>query len=186
MTAAAPSRDAPPVLPSVREAFVSVRLGAAEFGLPMSQVLEVLRPPPVTPVPFSPPAVCGVASVRGTVIPVVDLGLRLVGAPAARPGRLVVVAGPAGGPVGLLADDVMRIVEAPSGGAEAAPDAGQRSLPEGFITGVVTSDGGRTVALLDLHPVLSLRADARPAEPSPSPASGPAPGEDTDSEEQTE
>lgn len=136
---------------------VAVRLGAAEFGLPIERVREVLAPPPITRVPFVPTAICGVTSVRGTILPVLDLGLRLLGSEAARPGRLVVVgAGEGAGPVGLLVDAVTGLVEAPAEAIQAPPLEAEATLPVGFILGVVAAEAGRLVTLLDLSRVLDL------------------------------
>ncbi len=147
------------------ELLVAVRLDAAEFGLPIARVREVLAPPAITRVPFVPPAICGVTSVRGTILPVLDLGLRLLGSEAARPGRLVVVSGTeAEGPVGLLVDAVTGLVEAPPEGIQEPPPEAEASLPAGFILGVVSPEEGRLVTLLDLSRVLAV---AEPAEKEP-------------------
>lgn len=134
---------------------VAVRLGAAEFGLPLERVRAVLRPPPVSRVPFPPPDVVGVVHLRGALLGVVDLGTRLRGAPARRPGRLVVVAPPAGAePLALLVDGIAGIVE-DDGEAEPPPPEAAAGLPEGWLEGVVRSAEGRLVALLHLDNVLA-------------------------------
>jgi chemotaxis signal transduction protein len=46
-------------------------------ALPVSAVSEVLAMPAVTPVPHAPPAVRGIAPLRGQVLPVIDLGFWL-------------------------------------------------------------------------------------------------------------
>ncbi|HEV2131461.1 MAG TPA: chemotaxis protein CheW [Longimicrobiaceae bacterium] len=136
---------------------VAVRLDAAEFGLPIERVREVLTPPPITRVPFVPPAICGVASVRGTILPVLDLGLRLLGSEAARPGQLVVVSGAAGdGPIGLLVDAATGLVEAPPEAIQPPPAEAEATLPPGFILGVVAPEPGRLVTLLDISRVLAV------------------------------
>ncbi len=141
---------------------VAVCLDAAEFGLAIERVREVLAPPPITRVPFVPAAICGVTSVRGVILPVLDLGLRLLGSEAERPGRLVVVRGTEGeGPVGLLVDAVTGVVEAPPESVQTPPVEAEATLPAGFILGVVAPEAGRLVTLLDLSRVLAL---AEPAE----------------------
>ncbi|HVK74027.1 MAG TPA: chemotaxis protein CheW [Kofleriaceae bacterium] len=58
-------------------------------ALPIAHVIETLRPPPIQPWPDAPPAVLGVARIRGVSVPVVD-GATLLGAPAGGPpARLV-------------------------------------------------------------------------------------------------
>lgn len=131
---------------------LAVQLGPAEFGLPAASVREVLRPPPVTRVPFPPPDVRGVAQVRGALVTVLDLGTRLRGMPAADSGRMVVVAGPAGEALGLLVDRVLGLVET---AGEAPPTEAEVSLPAGWLAGVAEPTPGRRVALLDLERVLA-------------------------------
>jgi chemotaxis signal transduction protein len=134
---------------------VAVGLGEAEFGLPLERVSAVLRPPPVTRTPWPPPDVVGVAHLRGSLLAVLDLGTRLRAAPAARPGRMVVVS-PGGGrePVALLVDRVAGIVET-GDAVEAPPPEAAAALPEGWLDGVVRSAEGRLVALLHLDNVLA-------------------------------
>lgn len=132
---------------------VSVHVGGAEYGIPATRVREVLRPPPVTRVPGAAAGVRGVAQVRGTVMAVVDLGLRLGLAPVRPPGRLVVVWGPDREAVGLLVDRVEGVVEAE--GAEPAPPEAEAALPAGWLDGVAEPSPGRRVALLELERVLT-------------------------------
>jgi purine-binding chemotaxis protein CheW len=149
----------PPALPFLHhttDMAVSVRLGTAEFGLPIAQVREVLRTPRITAIPFAPAYVAGVVSVRGVLIPVVDLGIRLLGQAAVAPGRLVVVAGGAeSGPVGLLVDAITGLVDAAPDLVLPPPAEAEAALPAGFVTGVLAPEAGQLVTLLHLPPVLS-------------------------------
>jgi purine-binding chemotaxis protein CheW len=136
---------------------LAVLLGRAEFGLPAGRVREVLRPPPVTRVPFAPAGVRGVAQVRGTVLAVVDLGARLGMAPVAGAGRLVVVWGQGREAVGLLVDRVVGLVD-DGGDEQPPPDEAQAALPQGWLAGVAVPAPGRRVALLHLERVLGEEA----------------------------
>jgi chemotaxis signal transduction protein len=136
---------------------VAVRLGEAEYGLPMERVHQVLRPPPLTRVPFPPADVRGVTQVRGVMLAVLDLGTRLRGRPAGEPGRLVVVTH-RGERVGLLVDQVTGVVETggePEGTAlEEPPEEAVAALAPGWLAGVAEPHPGRRVALLHLDQVL--------------------------------
>jgi purine-binding chemotaxis protein CheW len=57
--------------------FVTVFVGDEELGLPLERVRQVVEARPVTRVPSMPPAIRGVANVRGKVVPVVDLATAL-------------------------------------------------------------------------------------------------------------
>lgn len=143
---------------------VAVRLGRAEFGLPVGRVAEVLPPPPITRLPFVPPELRGLTSVRGALIPVVDLGLRLMGSAVAPPGLLVVLSanGPEG-PVGILVDAVSGLVDAPPDAVSPPPAEAEAAFPSGFLLGVVAPEPERLVTILDLNRVLALDEHAEEA-----------------------
>ena len=144
-------------LPAPELEIVTVRLGPAEFGIPIQHVREVLRVPPIAPVPFTPEALRGLVSVRGALLPVVDLGIRLLGAPAARPGRLAVVQRPdAPEMVALLVDAVTGLETFSEARLRPMPPELEAALPEGIAAGVVSRGPGRLVTLLRLQPVLAL------------------------------
>lgn len=56
------------------------RVGSHRCALPLSEVVEVLRPLPVEALAGAPPGVSGLAIVRGAPIPVVDVAALLGGA----------------------------------------------------------------------------------------------------------
>lgn len=82
--------------------------GARLCGLPIGDVIETMRPLPVSPVGGAPPFVQGVAVVRGEPVPVVDLAVLLGDAPlpAGPSARLVTVR--AGARVAALAVAAVR------------------------------------------------------------------------------
>lgn len=152
------AREQVPVLaaPATATSLIAVRVGETEFGLPIAEVEEVLDPPEITRLPVSAPAILGVVSVRGTIVPVLDLGVRLFGRPVQDAARLVVVRDRrTAEPVGLLVDAVVGIVAVPEAGPEPAPAEAASPLPEGAVAGVV-AEGDRLITVLNLKPVLAL------------------------------
>ncbi|RAK57551.1 chemotaxis protein CheW [Phenylobacterium deserti] len=109
---------------------LTFRVGERRLGLPAADVFEVVRQPRITRVPHSPPALAGVASLRGEVVPVVALG-RLLGddAVTASGGRLVVIGGER--PLALAVDEVLGLTqaEAQSGEIYLSEAGGARVLP---------------------------------------------------------
>lgn len=65
--------------------------GSVGCALPLTEVLEVMRPLPIEAVAGAPPYVAGLAVVRGAAVPVVALDL-LLGRPCAPFSRFVLVA----------------------------------------------------------------------------------------------
>ncbi len=74
------------------EGYLLVRAGGRRVGLALAQVVEVLDPGPTYPVPAVEPAVRGVTSVRGRILPLIHLGALLegTGCPEAR-GEVAIV-----------------------------------------------------------------------------------------------
>lgn len=59
------------------EQHLTFRVGEESFGIPVSQVKEIIRTLPITPLPQMPDYVRGIVNLRGKVIPIVDLRLRM-------------------------------------------------------------------------------------------------------------
>jgi purine-binding chemotaxis protein CheW len=147
------------------EEWLLMRVARGVFGLPIDQVQEVLRVDRVTRVPHAPHPVRGVTNLRGHVLPVVDLRVRL-GLEAIDIGvdhRIVVVLSK-GRLIGLLVDavdevgtiDRLKIEEPP------ADVMTERSY---HIIGVVQRHD-QLVILLDADSVLQVRdVDDRAIEP---------------------
>lgn len=57
--------------------YLTVRLGPGEYGIPVSQVREIVGLMGTTNVPNMPAQVIGVVNLRGKVIPVIDLAKKL-------------------------------------------------------------------------------------------------------------
>ncbi len=129
--------------PGVRRELLEVEVSDERYGLPVECVAEILRPRPITPVPRTPPWVLGIAGLRGVVLPVVDLALRLGLEPGleSRHQRVVVVRD-GEDLLGFRVDRVMGVVRL--GRSEAAEEGTNR-----FLRGVGRDREGRTLGLLD-------------------------------------
>ena len=94
----------------VRE-ILTFSLGGEAFGVPLTQVLEILGERTITRVPRSPPDVVGVCTVRGELVTVIDTRQRLEpGAPRAQSrGRILLTNTWDGEKVGLLVDEVLGV-----------------------------------------------------------------------------
>lgn len=134
------------------EPWVRFRLGEGAYALAVHNVQEVVRVGSVTRVPHTAAAVRGVTNLRGRVLPVIDLGVRL-GLGARTVGdlsRILVVIG-ATGPVGLLVDRVEEMTTIVPGSVQDVPDRLESVAP--FARGVVPREDALLV-LLELEPIL--------------------------------
>lgn len=145
------------------ETWVSFRLLRETYALPVAHVREIVRVDAITRVPGGPREIRGVTNVRGRVIPVVDLRIRLgltAGEIAAR--SRVLVADAMGRPIGLLVDEV-RAVERIDLLAVEPPPQEVRTERSELVLGVLRRDADLTL-LLDVGRVLLLD-EPEPAAP---------------------
>jgi purine-binding chemotaxis protein CheW len=83
----------PTLRDDVKVELACFELDGALYGVDVAQVREIVRCPPLVPLPHAPPLIEGVVDLRGAVLPIVDLGRALGRAPLADPehGRIAVL-----------------------------------------------------------------------------------------------
>jgi purine-binding chemotaxis protein CheW len=137
--------------------FLVFRLGAEEFGLPITSVDEVARAPEqITRVPKTPRFLEGVINLRGEVLPVVDQRRRFdlpAFAGEKLRQRLVVVRSDRHR-AGLIVDSVSEVLRTRTDDIEPGPDLTGETAR--LVQGVVNfGDSGRLILLLDPAELLS-------------------------------
>ncbi len=140
--------------------YLSFFLAGEEYALGILQVKEIIEYTTVTRIPGAPVWVRGVFNLRGSVVPVVDLAVKL-GAPPVTPTRwscIVVVEVKLGGErlvLGLLADSIGQVIElAPED--VVPPPAFGAPVHVDYLMGMGRMGAGRKfVLLLDIDRVLS-------------------------------
>jgi purine-binding chemotaxis protein CheW len=145
--------------PSQIGQYLSFRIGDADFGIPLLQVKEILQYETPVPIPGMPPSFRGVMNVRGSAIPVVDLGVRFgrgESSPTKRTCILVVENESTAVPTGVIADVVNEVAEVRAEDVEPPPDFGPEMRVD-YLTGMARSGRG-FVLLLDLGRVLGTLA----------------------------
>jgi purine-binding chemotaxis protein CheW len=149
-------------------------VGGLACAVGLSQVREVLEPRPVTLVPGAPAAAPAVFALRGRIVTVIDLALRLGVAPSRRRPEWLVVEGPAD--VGVCALETEGVIGLSS--VDPASLARPRGLAaaEDLLSGVTLQPEGPLLVLdldriLDAEAVRRTRASRsrsqRPALPAP-------------------
>ncbi len=150
---------------TVSSQYVIFRVGAEEFGLPISQVSSIIRYEPATPVPRAPDMVEGVINLRGRVVPVVALSRKLFGCgPTTTASTRIVIAESATGPVGLVVDAANEVATILDEDVRPTPDTALVAETAEAFRGVVQMEG-RLVILLELDKALP-RADYSATGPS--------------------
>ena len=132
---------------------VDPRTGRREtFGINVFKVREVMRTPPITASPDMPVAVKGMVSLRGALVPVVDLS-EYIGIQPAIPRDVMIVAEYNGRTQGFLVEAVDTIMRLDWSQMRVPPDMLSSNLG-GMVTAVSELADGRLVMMLDVERVL--------------------------------
>jgi purine-binding chemotaxis protein CheW len=131
-------------------------LGDAAFGIGAAQVQEVVRVGDITPVHHAPPYVVGIRNLRGKIVTVIDLRVRLdLGIVDAGADRRILIVDWQGEPIGLLVDSVAETISVNPADV-VPPPPNVHGIQSRNLRGVCRS-GERLVALLD--PGVVLKTD---------------------------
>lgn len=135
--------------------YLSFRVSDEIYGINIMEIKEIIKPREVTEVPHAPEFVAGIISLRGTIIPVIDLRARLGLAHCETSGKERIIVIKYGNSYsGLLADEVIKVVQIPLDSVEAAP-AVLEGINRDFIRGLGRSQG-RLIILLNLDNIADI------------------------------
>ncbi|WFS03466.1 chemotaxis protein CheW [Rhizobium tumorigenes] len=136
---------------SANPAFLEIlafRLHGQEFCVRTTSIREIRGWAPVTPLPQAPDEVVGVINLRGTVIPIVDLAIKLgMDGTQANERSAIVVAEVSNGVVGLLVDAVSDILTVPADLLQPVPPA--TDIGADYSDGIIVQ-GADMVCFLNL------------------------------------
>ena len=133
---------------------VSFKIGDEEFGVDILSVQEINRMSQITKVPNTPEFIEGVINLRGRIIPVIDLRVKL-GMTKKEHGKntRIVVVELKGQTMGFIVDEVSEVLRIPKEITEAPPDmVGDVSCD--YITSIGKLED-RLLILLDLEKILT-------------------------------
>lgn len=140
---------------------VVFQLSTEEYGIPITQVEEIIRIPEITRIPNMPNFIEGVINLRGQIIPVVDLRRRFKLEEKERDERSRVIVGRIAASlerqeeqsVGLIVDSVAEVLRVSKDAIEPIPPA-ISYIDTQYLSGVVKLEN-RLIILLDLPKVLT-------------------------------
>ena len=134
--------------------YLSFTLGNEHYGVDILKVQEIRGYDAVTRVPDAPDYIKGVINLRGTVLPIIDLGARFGLATTEPTARHVIMVAHIGSRlVGLLVDAVSDIVQLTDSTIQPTPDVACDHVKT-FVKGIFAVEGGRMISLIDLNNVL--------------------------------
>jgi len=139
--------------------YLTFMLGGEAYAVGILSIKEIIEYGGVTPVPLMPATIKGVINLRGAVVPVLDLAVRL-GRESTVVGRRTCIVIVETGPederqvIGMIVDAVNAVQDIPAEEIEPAPTFGMKIAAD-FVSGIGKA-AGRFVILLDMDRVLSV------------------------------
>jgi purine-binding chemotaxis protein CheW len=142
--------------------FLTFRLGAEEYGIDILRVQEIRSYEQPTRIANSPAFIKGVVNLRGVIVPIIDLRLKL-GCDTAEYNTftVVVVLNVRGRVVGAVVDSVSDVLELTRDNIKPAPELSS-SVDAGYITGIGTirhgqgeNEAERMLILMDIEGLMS-------------------------------
>jgi len=138
--------------PDTRQ-FLTFRIGAEEYGLDILRVQEIRSYEPPTRVANAPAFVKGIVNLRGVIVPIVDLRLRLGQAGEYNSFTVVIVLNVLNRVVGIVVDSVSDVLELTDEQIKPRPDI-PAAMDARFITGL-GKIAERMLILLDIQAMVA-------------------------------
>lgn len=135
--------------------FLCFRVSDEFYGINIMDIKEIIKPRETTEVPRSPSFVLGVISLRGTIIPIIDMLDRLGLSREVLTGReRVIVVKLKDALSGLLVDEIVQVVRIATDGMEGAP-AVLDGIDRDFVSGIGRADG-KMIIILNLESIADI------------------------------
>ena len=134
--------------------YLTFRLGEEEYGIDILKVQEIRSYEQPTRMAQAPDFIKGVIDLRGVIVPIVDLRLKLHCAQAEYTDfTVVIILNVAGTVLGVVVDAVADVVALTRDIIKAAPQF-QTQVDASFVTGIA-SVGERMLIMMDIESLLS-------------------------------
>jgi purine-binding chemotaxis protein CheW len=134
--------------------YLTFRLGEEEYGIDILRVQEIRSYEQPTRIANAPAFIKGVVNLRGVIVPIVDLRLKLACASAEYNAfTVVIVLNVKGRVVGAVVDSVSDVLELTRDHVKPAPELAA-SIDTRFITGI-GSVAERMLILMDIEALMS-------------------------------
>jgi len=136
---------------------LTLRLGTEEYGIDILRVQEIRSFEPPTRIANAPAHILGVTNLRGVIVPIVDLRLRLGLDAAFDSGTVTVVLNVGGRTIGAVVDAVSDVVQLGADDVAPAP-AFNGTVADTHIQGIATLEQAgrqRMLILVDIEKLLT-------------------------------
>lgn len=135
--------------------FLTFQLGAEEYGIDILRVQEIRSYEDPTRIANSPAFIKGVVNLRGVIVPVVDLRIKL-GCDKVEYNNftVVIVLNVKGRIVGAVVDSVSDVLELPLSDLKPSPEMNSHAADNAYVTGIA-SVGERMLIMMDIEALMS-------------------------------
>lgn len=134
--------------------FLTFRLGAEEYGIDILRVQEIRSYEQPTRIANAPAFIKGVVNLRGVIVPIIDLRVKLACANVEYNAfTVVIVLNVKGRVVGAVVDSVSDVLELTRDHIKPAPEL-HGNIDSNYITGI-GSVGERMLILMDIEGLMS-------------------------------
>jgi len=145
---------------NLTQKYLTFIIDGKDYGTDIDNIKEIIEYGSITHVPLTPPHIRGVCNLRGNVIPVIDLAVRLdkTANKVSKRTCIIIVELEDNDEVmdiGFVVDEVDEVMDISAAQIEAAPQFGA-DIRSDFINGMGQVDG-KFVILLSLEDVLSIQ-----------------------------
>ena len=150
----APTRNPAGAQPAPGERILLFSVGERLFGCPVDVVREIVPSRRTTRLPGAPEYVRGLMNLRGSILTIIDLGLRLGESEPARADGSTVLVEHRQRLMGFAVDEVMDVQALATDQLEAPTAPGVVEKNAGIVRGLGHLGDGRVVILLDILSVV--------------------------------
>jgi len=134
--------------------YLAFTLGQEEYGIDILRVQEIRGYEPVTRIANAPDFIKGVVNLRGIIVPVVDMRIKLnLGTPTYDQFTVVIILSIAGRVVGMVVDSVSDVMTLTPEQVKPAPEMGA-SFDSDYLIGLGTLNE-RMLILVDIDKLMS-------------------------------
>ncbi len=135
--------------------YIVIKIGDEQYGIDIKYVETIVRMQKITRVPKVQSYFKGVINLRGEVVPVMSLRLKMNLDPDVITGktRVIMIKLESNAPIGIIVDEVKEVVTLGESSIESLSRVAKVETPS-YINGIGKS-GGSLISLLDLNMVIS-------------------------------
>ena len=134
--------------------YIVIKIGEEQYGIDISYIDNIVRMQSITRVPHVQPYFAGVINIRGEVVPVMSIRLKM-GLEADEhtdKTRIIIVKAESNAPIGLIVDEVKEVIKLSEDQIESTTPEGGSHESRKFVS-AVGKNGDQLISILDINTI---------------------------------